>query len=57
MRDLTIGLDASLTLILVGYYSILELHRKKEKLHQTLFLLIEKRKVQQQKEIDNFCNQ
>ena len=31
MRDLTIGLDASLTLILVGYYSILELHRKKGK--------------------------
>ena len=44
MRDLTIGLDASLTLILVGYYSILELHRKKEKLHQTLFLLIEREK-------------
>ena len=60
MRDLTIGLDASLTLILVGYYSILELHRKKEKLHQTFsfFSLREKkRKVQQQKEIDNFCNQ
>ena len=60
MRDLTIGLDAGSHSNFGRLLFDFRIAQKEGKLHQTFsfFSLREKkRKVQQQKEIDNFCNQ